>query len=303
MGATGHIAKNLIFYFSKQKRYRLHLFSRNSIKVKSFLKKIGYACPVKIGQVKKFGEGKYDVVINCTGFGAPEKIKAAGEDLFRVTEYFDNMILDYLKKNPKCLYINFSSGAVYGKDFANPADDKTVNHINVNKIEKEDLYSIAKINSEAKHRAAVGFNIIDIRVFAFFSRFIDISSSYLMADVMRSVKGGTLLVTGKQDITRDYAHPRDLFAMVEKCINAGSINTAIDIYSRKPVRKSEILKYFGSEYGLRYTIDKKTKKSGTAARRSNYYSKSRKAFAIGYVPEYGSLEALSEEADVMMKEI
>ena len=69
---------------------------------------------------------------------------------------------------------------------------------------------------------------------------------------MESILNNTVLVTDSTNIVRDYLHPEDLFAMIVTCIHAGKINQALDVNSRSPVSKQEILDYFSSEYGLQY---------------------------------------------------
>ena len=120
LGATGHIAKNIIFQFCKQRKYKLFLFVRSPERMQNLLKIISHDNSDKNITIKtynKFKSGQYSVVINCVGRGDPVKLKAMGSSIFRLTERFDNLILDYLEKAPDTLYINFSSGAVYGTEF------------------------------------------------------------------------------------------------------------------------------------------------------------------------------------------
>jgi len=56
-------------------------------------------------------------VINCVGIGDPGKLRNEMSSIFRVTERFDNLVLDYLECHPSALYLNMSSGAAYGQDF------------------------------------------------------------------------------------------------------------------------------------------------------------------------------------------
>ena len=85
LGSTSHIAKNLIDRF-KQKD--LYLFSRSRKNLDSFI------------------DGNYDVVINCIGVGTPNKLKDLGTEIFRFTEYYDNlpiMVEDYFSSFNKDL--------------------------------------------------------------------------------------------------------------------------------------------------------------------------------------------------------
>ena len=127
----------------------------------------------------------------------------------------------------------------------------------------EDYYGIVRINAEAKHRAHRNLRIIDLRIFSYFSRYINLTDGYFITDVMEAILDNKVLVTDSTNIVRDYLHPEDLFSMIVKCVHAGKINQAIDVSSSRPVAKQEILDYFTSEYGLKY---RKTKLFGEPQR-------------------------------------
>ena len=117
---------------------------------------------------------KFDAIVNCIGFGTPEKIGRAGINIFKITESIDDLIIEYLVKKPETVYINFSSGSVYGSSFEKPVDSSYKSVIKIQPLEDREFYRIAKLNSEAKHRSLNDLQIIDIRLFSFFSRFIDL---------------------------------------------------------------------------------------------------------------------------------
>jgi hypothetical protein len=45
----------------------------------------------------EFSGERYDAIINCIGIGDPAVLKIAKDQIFRLTEYYDNLILDNLK--------------------------------------------------------------------------------------------------------------------------------------------------------------------------------------------------------------
>jgi hypothetical protein len=100
-----------------------------------------------------------------------------------VTEKFDNLIIRYLEKHPGTLYINLSSGAVYGKKIEKPLEITSPSIIDINRLDSGDYYAIAKLNAEAKHRALSNFNIADIRVF-FFQPLYRFVIGFLMGDII-----------------------------------------------------------------------------------------------------------------------
>ena len=235
------------------------------------------------------------------GRGDPGKLKAIGPSIFRLTERFDNLILDYLEESPDTLYINFSSGAVYGTEFNSFVSEKDLATIDVNNIDSSNFYRIAKINSEAKHRALKTFNIIDLRIFNFFSRFIELKSNYFISEVLSCIKQGKELKTGSVDMVRDYVHPLDLADLIEKCIEKHFLNDAYDVYSRNPVRKFTILDYFSKEYGLKCIIKNDVNKSTLTGEKNIYYSKNRKAEKLGYMPKFTSLNCIIKESEEILR--
>lgn len=300
LGATGHIAKSLIESFCRTNKYELFLFARSLDRLNKFLSSIQGNNAVSSMMFSDFNRADYDVIINCVGIGDPGKLKIAGDSIFRLTETFDNMVLDYLKFHTTAIYINFSSGAAYGTDFSVPVDEFSCNNLDINHIAPSDFYGIAKINSEAKHRAMANLNIIDLRVFGFFSRFIDIESQYFMNEVISCIKNDKEFITRRKNIIRDYVHPQDLMSLIEKCINKQDFNEVFDVYSLKPVTKFEILDYFTTQYGLKYSIKSDINVLTATGTKDNYYSNNKKAEKIGYFPQFTSMDSIIEETKAIL---
>jgi nucleoside-diphosphate-sugar epimerase len=307
LGATSHIAKGLIARFLSRSTDRLYLFSRSGERVREFVGGIWDGpddrCTVSTGYAD-FAGNDYDVIINCVGVETRNSHNCDFTRYFSVTEEFDGRVLDYLKRrNPEAVYFSFSSGAVYGKGFAAPAGEDSVNAIRVNRPVREDCYGIARINAEAKHRAHAHLRIIDLRVFSYFSRYINLEDGYFITDLINSILGGSVLVTDDTDMVRDYLHPDDLFAMMKHCLDAGHLNTAFDVYSAGPVSKQAILDHFASEYGLRYQRRPSGTNASATGGKANYYSTWDRAAQIGYVPHYTSMDTLSDEARYILRPI
>lgn len=301
LGATGHIGKGLICNFCQTEIENIFLFVRSKERLESFLTQINCKHSFQIKDFNEFYNCDYDIVINCVGLGTPSKVKKAGSEVFRLTENFDNMILEYLTRHPDTLYINFSSGAVYGTGFAIPAGSSTYSKWNINNIDESNYYGIAKLNSEAKHRALKNFNVVDLRVFGYFSRFIDLDPKFLLCEIISCVKTNRNFITDPKNITRDYVHPKDLFSLVKKCMIKKNINDVFDVYSQKPATKFEILNYFKKNYGLKYIIDRNINVASVTGTTSNYYSISRKAEKIGYKPQFTSMECIIQETKEILK--
>ncbi|MDD2889304.1 MAG: NAD-dependent epimerase/dehydratase family protein [bacterium] len=299
LGSNSHIAKGLINNFLQSGGFGLHLYTRSPDKVFSFLTAIGKStkknCVIHKGY-RDFLKFSYDVVINCVGVGTMNRPGDNYSNYFLVTEKYDNLSIKYLLKNPDALYISFSSGTVYGREFSAPAEENTINSIRVNHITPEDYYTIARLNAETKHRAFNGLKIIDLRIFAYFSRFINLTDSYFIIEVMNCILNEKMLITDNTNIIRDYIHPKDLFSIIMKCVGAGKINAAFDVRSAKPAGKREILDYFSSEYGLKYRINKLLKYASPTGSKNIYCSNYNNMACISYKPIFGSMDTIREES-------
>ncbi|WP_419885335.1 NAD-dependent epimerase/dehydratase family protein [Paenibacillus sp. B-A-8] len=295
LGATGHIAKNLIKGLSATKHYQLNLFARSTERLSAFLKENNISEQIHICDYEQFQqEATYDVIINCIGVGNPQDLVQNPFSVFQITEQYDNLILQYIQKKPATVYINLSSGAAYGSDFEAPATRDKILNLNVNNLTVKDYYGIAKLNMEAKHRSLHNLKIVDLRVFGFFSSYIDLESKFLITEIIDHVQTGEILYTSSEDIKRDYVHPEDFLQLVELCFNKNIKNDVYDVYSRNPLSKFEMLNYFADEHGLKFEIKVETAYASITGSKTNYYSNNDNAMGIGYQPRYTSLQSVRD---------
>lgn len=299
LGATSHVAKNLIFENYSNHRWDLSLFARNPDRIRAFLTELGLPQDAEpLGAFTNTTE-TFDAVINCVGFGTPQKVRAAQESLFTVAEEIDRYIFAHLRRNPQTKYLNFSSGAVYGSALESPIQRGALSSIALSPMDDTDSYRVSKIYQEAKHRSWKDFSVVDIRLFNFFSRFIDQDGGYLMTDVLRALKAGTPLKTSSQEIYRDYIAPSDLFRFVDKIVEGGTLNAALDTFSAKPISKSELLESLKREFGLKVELSDGGKASPTGVK-PYYYSNDKGARAItGYVPQKTSWDGIFDELSAL----
>ena len=275
LGVTGHVGKNIQYLFARENTDQLYLFSRYR-----------NAQNMQLLTYDKFHELDYDVIINCIGISDPAKIESEGNSILKLTGDIDSMILEYMQKNTNTKLINFSSGAVYGEEFDSPVKDSTLPK-NLQEDNTVSSYAIAKIKSEMRHREQDKLNIIDLRLFSFFSRFMDLNSRFLISEIIRSIEENKTLVTNESDFFRDYIHPKDLFS--------------IDLYSKKPIAKFELLDLLQDKYGLQYEIKPNSGFSSPTGFKKNYFSQSKKAEVLDYKPKYSSLDTISEELPYFLK--
>jgi len=300
-GSTSQIAKGLIYSFLNKTSYYLYLFARSIKGVNNFIENNSFESNrYTVSIFDSFNSIHYDVIINCIGIGDPVKLKEAGNSIFYITEYYDNIILDYLKNHQATLYINFSSGAVYGTSFEAPIVNKSLAEIPINNINDKEYYRIVKLYSEAKHRSFKGYNIVDLRVFSYFSRFIDLSTNFLMTEIVNAIINNNLFVTNDINIVRDYIHPFDLFTIVNCCIQKKKINDVFDAYSESPVEKFRLLDILKDKFGLTYKVDKSAKIVNATGVKNIYYSENRHAELIGYEPEYNSVDTIVDEMQKLL---
>ena len=303
LGSTGHVGKNLTYYFGKEKNFELLLFSRNEKKLEKTISQFKLKNNFTIRKYDEFDNLTYDVVINCVGLSDPAKIETSKGEILETAKIFDTLTLEYLKKFPKTKLINFSSGIVYGGQFSSAVKNTNLIDENFNDGKIKSEYVLAKVRSEIKHRMLKHLNIIDLRLFSFFSRFMDLSSKFLISEVISSIKQNKKLITNEFDFYRDYIHPKDLFLLLKKCINNNPINDVFDLYSKKPIGKFELLNSLKDNFGLQYEISLNSGFPSPTGFKKNYYSESRKAKLFGYEPQYSSIETIVNEMQCFNPEI
>ncbi|MFO1248244.1 MAG: NAD(P)-dependent oxidoreductase [Alphaproteobacteria bacterium] len=278
LGATSRMAQDLAPLM--QGRAELKLFARNGA--------LPYA---------DFATGAYDAVINFVGVGDPSRAKSMGDTILSITQQYDEMALDYLADHPGTRYIFLSSGAAYGGDFQSPARDggETV----VAPDGPQNYYGAAKQQAETRHRALPGQIIFDLRVFNYVSRAMDLSASFLLSDMVRCARDGTVFRTSDRPMARDFLHPADFAQMVECCLTADG-NMALDCYSQAPITKRELLELMASRFGMRYEVTQTPPTANITGEKPLYYSQSRRAAAVGYAPVYSSQSAIATEVGAIL---
>ena len=296
LGATSQIAKDLIISLSHSAEEHLNLFARRPNAVKQWLSTAGLSGRYPVDEFSAFSEKEFDAVINFVGVGNPAQAESMGNAIFEVTLHFDEMVLDYLKTHPACRYLFLSSGAAYGSGFNEPATRHTPAVVAINDLLPHDWYAVAKLHAECRHRAHTEFSIIDIRVFNYFSCTQDILARFLITDIMRAIRDGTVLKTSPDYIVRDFLHPSDFYKMVSSLLAAPAINVAVDCYSRAPIDKPDLLAAMQEQFGLRYETERTASAVNATGCKPYYFSQNTRAADFGYQPSLTSLEGILLEA-------
>jgi len=297
LGATSQIARDLILSFSDE--HQLELFSREATamgrwmvenNLRNYSSRTYFDFPASSG---------LDAILNFVGAGNPERVKKMGANIFNITETFDRMALDYVDQNPDCLYIFMSSGAVFGDNFSTPVNNQTRSTFPINNLQPQHYYGLAKAQAEYRHRMS-DYNIIDLRIFNYFSSTADIQSSFMICGMLRSILEGRQFVVDATSITRDYVGPKDFHHMIEVLLDQHKINTAVDIYSRSPISKDLLIDYMKDRYELKVLMRNAPLHAATGVK-ENYYSTNLDAYSLGYSPTLTSIQTIFEEADKLIQ--
>jgi len=296
LGATSQIAQDLMLSFSNHKDYDLFLFGRNLGLLNNWIGRQSLDGSYHAQDYSYFNKSqRYDVIINFVGIGDPIKAQKMGSDIFKITEQYDDIALEYLKQHKETKYIFLSSGAVYGGSYQKPVNENTVATVDINNLKSTDWYAISKLYAEAKHRSLSELSIVDVRVFNYFSHTQDINARFLITDILRAIKNKEVFKTSAENIVRDFITPPDFYNLVQAIIDYEPTNTALDCYTKSPVSKLDLLEELKSEFGLRYKIDNSINIINATGLKLNYYSINRVAKSIGYKSKFTSLEGLTQE--------
>ena len=299
LGATSQIAQDLILSFSINKDYDFSLFGRNIELLEKWINSENLSERYQIQEYSEFGNHqKYDVIINFVGIGDPVKAQKMGSDIFKVTEQYDDMALEYLKQYKKTKYIFLSSGAVYGGNYQDPVDKDTVATIDINNLKSTDWYTLAKLYAEAKHRSLSDLPIVDVRVFNYFSHRQNMDSRFLITDVVRAIKNKEVFKTSADNIVRDFVTPPDFYGLIRAIIDSESINAALDCYTKSPVSKFDLLYNLKNKFGLNYEVDNSIKMTNATGVKKKYYSKYMLAEKVNYTPHNSSLSGIISEMEI-----
>ncbi len=298
LGATGQIGKGLALELSKWPGYDLILCARNENRLDRFVSDADLNRNRISTRPMEAFEGA-DVIINAIGDGSRARQLKLGANLFFTTEHFDNLVTRYVMKHPKVQYIFLSSGAVYG--FAAPwpvTQDATVD-FKVNGTDPVNHYPLAKLTAEAKHRCLNQLLIYDVRIFGYFSRFINPDDDFFLSQTTRAVIQGKVLETQPSDMVRDYISQCDLAGFVLALMENRPNNGAYDICSRKTVTKFELLDRLGQDFGLKVQIKDGKPRGKSIGLKLVYPTERTNAEGAGYVPSKSSMENVLDELAII----
>lgn len=301
LGATSQIAKDLVLSMIVGGIHTLTLYARRPGDVRSWLNCNGLANKFNVSDYSGFDEyHKFDAIINFVGVGDPTRAASMGAAIFEVTMQYDDMALRYLRSHPQCCYIFLSSGAAYGGNFEEPGRVLTQATIPINSLQSKDWYGVAKLYAECRHRSMSDLNIIDVRVFNYFSHTQDIESKFLICDIVRAIRDKLVLNISADYIVRDYLNPEDFYQIIILLLDAGFLNLSIDCFSKAPISKHELLIFMERKFGLKYRLIEAEQFASPTGFKKNYYSENKIASCVGYEPKYTSRAGIERESELML---
>ena len=297
LGATSEIARDMIQRFDLDGIYELDLFSRSKEEMENWAKKINLKNRFGFFGLDEFSSDvKYDILINFIGSGDPLKTSSMGSSIIDITQYYDDIALSYISKNNECIYFFISSGAAYGTIFDMPANEKSLAVFPINNLGSSDWYGLAKFYAECRHRAMKSLSIIDVRIFNYFSATQNMSSRYLMTDVVRSIKSNELFLTSKENIYRDFIDPDDFFNLLSKLIDAGKGNNcAVDCFSIEPLDKLNLLDKLASNFKFNYRFADQLIIGNPTGTKIHYYSENYRAREFGFEPSMKAMDSVIKQ--------
>lgn len=299
LGASSQISKGLIKLYSRNEKYHLKLFVRDKLALQAWLKLNRLTENISVSHFDEFTiDLPIDLIINCVGVGDPSKLAQLGATLLETTRIYDDLAINYLVNNSNTKYIFFSSGAVYGDIFSEPAGEVSKAIIDLDFSAPSDFYTLSKLYAEARHRALSHLSIIDLRVFNYISDDLNIDGNFFISQLVNSLINKTTFATNSSNMIRDYIGPDDLFLLIESIIESENLNDSFDCYTRKPIDKFSILDFFNSEFHLNFLVDGQ---DSTKSSKENYYSVNYKAKKLGFNPIYSSLENIQRSVIDIMK--
>lgn len=301
LGATSHIAKDMVQSFAANSSHELVLYARRPEAVTQWLAGVGLVGRYAVADFEAFGADEhFDAIFNFVGVGNPAEAAAMGASIFDVTLRYDELALGYIRQRPECRYIFLSSGAAYGSSFDSPADENTKAVIPLNKLQPQDWYGVAKLHAECRHRSLPHLPIVDIRVFNYFSHTQDMAARFLITDILRAIRDKTVLKTSADYIVRDYLHPSDFYQLVSVLLGASATNEVVDCYSKAPIDKPTLLSAMQEKFGLRYEVMQAAASVNATGSKPHYYSLNMRAAEFGYQPKFTSIHAVLNESDAQI---
>jgi hypothetical protein len=125
---------------------------------------------------------------------------------------------------------------------------------------------------------------------------------FLITDIARSIRDGTVFKTSAEYMARDFIGPDDFYQLINSILNSPCMNAVLDCYSKAPIDKPTLLAAMQVHFDLRYELVKSSSGINATGNKPYYYSVNKRAAEFGYSPALSSLECIEKELRMFMKE-
>jgi nucleoside-diphosphate-sugar epimerase len=275
LGATGTIGLSLARELSADPR-GLVLFARQPHRLAGER----FASRVLLRSLEEFAAADFELVINAIGAGDPGRVASIGTEIIDVTAFWDNRVLETM--DARARYVFLSSGVVSGVGSAKRGQNP-----------KAPPYVIAKLEAERRHRRSRDHAILDLRVFAYADVTLPRRGHFFLCELAESVRNGVPFKTSPADMVRDYAGRAELAALIRCWEDSGAGNGPLELYTREPARKHDILQLARERFGVKIQYSTEIAESTTGSSQI-YASEDHAAEALGYSPKRSALEVVAD---------
>jgi len=141
---------------------------------------------------------------------------------------------------------------------------------------------------------------LDVRIFGYADVTIPIRGTFFLSELARSIIEHRPFMTTPQDMVRDYAGAEELTKLIACWQAHAAPNAALDLYTKAPVSKHELLTIAQSRYGLKIQSCGIVQQSPTGEK-PIYASRNRAAAALGYRPLRTAGEVVVAALDILVK--
>jgi nucleoside-diphosphate-sugar epimerase len=292
LGATGYVGRSIGRLLADE-GHPIAMFARNPGK----LSDQAWPQGVELRDLAAFHAADFSLVINAIGAGDPGRVRSLGAEILDITAFWDRRVLETM--GPQTRYVFLSSGAVYGTRYDQPVNADSEISLPVNFLDRVPPYTMAKLQAEMRHRLARSRAILDLRIFGYADPSIDLSGSFFLAELVRSIRDRKVFVTSFDDIVRDYSGVRELRALIGDWESAGAPNCPLDLYTTSPASKHDLLRLFKARYHLQIDYVAETGSNPTGSKRF-YASAYRAAADFGFRPERDTARVLTDTIDAII---
>jgi UDP-glucuronate decarboxylase len=248
-GGSGFIGKNILDYIlvNNIQFKTITIITRNINNFKLFYPNIGYFdnlnCIESDIKTLKIENKNFEIIIHAATSVVDQ---IPNIDLYNDIIIGTKNILELARKNNCQLFINFSSGAVYGQFDSRQAKVEYDNLLITNDLNKK-TYTITKIAVEHLcylYSSNQDFQVLNLRCFSFIGKYLNLKH-YAIGEFIHLAKlNQDINIKSHNNVYRSYLHTDDLcnwlFKLIEYTLNHNIYYSTFNIGSNQPIEMTEL---------------------------------------------------------------